>query len=591
MKSTSIDGGHQQPQLTVLPRARRIKMTDKTAESADGHQQMPQQLQRQQQPSVVRTLSLLDPMIQFLTRATGQTVVPLSSLQGAFPGGRIRLKQLVPCDDVVQLTELGVLQIEATVCSSSPLSSRRSSNEDHQKIEEDKTSIAEKKSNWKTDFRKQWTGEHDTCTGIDPSTNPSWMFKIGFPSGEIDKKLCGSTKTAAKRRMLTLAQRVKEQQKQKGINPGKTAQCDGDNGYNDIDDGDQTISVSEQQQQQQQQRTNKDWNLPRSNSDDRSEALAENPKELDLLQTQKKALDDLSKLLGLSSSEQERSKDTNDRSTTTDFSDLSTHANSKSKLFTSTIPTTILPSQVSYAGSNPAQEADFFEDADETLSFHPAIRQLLKHGIVEGNLYTHQATAIKSALNDDHTILCTGTGSGKSLCFWIPVLERAIVEGKRSLLIFPTKALAQDQLIKLQSMLQRQEAQELGRHKESDSGDDEPFLLTDHIYAATLDGDTPHPQRSLICSTCNIILTNPDTLHCSILPNWSKQKYYRELLRDLKYVVIDEAHMYEVRKFSPLLLHERHRLLDHIVQQFMCLLLPLCLSIFLPRVCLEPTLL
>mmetsp|Transcript_13924 Transcript_13924/g.33366 ORF Transcript_13924/g.33366 Transcript_13924/m.33366 type:complete len:1080 (+) Transcript_13924:218-3457(+) len=494
---------------------------------------------------VIRSLSLLDPMIQFLTRATGQTVVPLSNLQSSFPGGISRLSQLVPSDDMFRLIELGILQIEASRPSSSEPAS---SNVDATQAMDEET------NDWKIAFVRQWTDPRsiisngdDDDAGSDPteSSTRMWTFKIGFPSGEVDKKLCGSTKTAAKRRMVVLKQRLKQkQQQQQQTNKqdsGKTAR--GNSSSND--DGNQDDKPPPNSGKQQNV-GKKNWTLPQDMSNDvDGETAEENSKEPELLESEKEAHEALSKLLGLEQHQKE-TKQTTERSpsTTNNFSLPSSSSSSSS--VASKIPTSILPRQVSYAGSHPAQNVDF--DRNEIVSsFHPSIRTaFLNHGTaVDQKLYTHQASAINSALDDEHTIVCTGTGSGKSLCFWIPVLQRAIVDGKKSLLIFPTKALAQDQLIKLQGILQRQEGQELSRQDTSDDDQDEPFLLKDHIYAATLDGDTPHSQRSLVCSTCNIILTNPDTLHCSILPNWNKQKYYKELLNEMKYVVIDEAHMYE----------------------------------------------
>lgn len=87
--------------------------------------------------------------------------------------------------------------------------------------------------------------------------------------------------------------------------------------------------------------------------------------------------------------------------------------------------------------------------------------------------------------------------------------------------MFPTKALAQDQLRKLKTLLS--ENPELGQH----------------ISPATLDGDCPQEQRSHIAEHANIILTNPDTLHAAILPQWDKM--YKRILGGLRYVVIDEA--------------------------------------------------
>lgn len=87
--------------------------------------------------------------------------------------------------------------------------------------------------------------------------------------------------------------------------------------------------------------------------------------------------------------------------------------------------------------------------------------------------------------------------------------------------MFPTKALAQDQLRKLKTLLS--ENPELGQH----------------ITPATLDGDCPQDQRSHIAQNANVILTNPDTLHSAILPQWEKN--YKRILMYLRYVVIDEA--------------------------------------------------
>jgi DEAD/DEAH box helicase domain-containing protein len=95
-------------------------------------------------------------------------------------------------------------------------------------------------------------------------------------------------------------------------------------------------------------------------------------------------------------------------------------------------------------------------------------------------LYRHQTIAIQSALQGIPTLVCTGTGPGKSLCFLVPVLQAVLQEDQESMLLFPTKALAQDQLVKLQAWLQQHD-------------------LSNEIRVATLDGDTPHSQHLLIC--------------------------------------------------------------------------------------------
>jgi DEAD/DEAH box helicase domain-containing protein len=139
-------------------------------------------------------------------------------------------------------------------------------------------------------------------------------------------------------------------------------------------------------------------------------------------------------------------------------------------------------------------------------------------------LFTHQVTAIESAMRGIHTLVCTGTGSGKSLCFLLPVLTAAI-NNETSLLLFPTKALAQDQMSKLTAILE----------KFPD--------LKETIKPGIIDGDTSHAERNYNAKNCNVILTNPDTLHAAILPGWKAT--YKTLLGRIKYVVIDEAHMYE----------------------------------------------
>lgn len=143
-----------------------------------------------------------------------------------------------------------------------------------------------------------------------------------------------------------------------------------------------------------------------------------------------------------------------------------------------------------------------------------------EHGL--SPLYTHQAEAVNNARQGRNVIMSTSSASGKTLCYNIPVLEVILTErGSRALYLFPTKALAQDQLRGLQELF----CPRLLRVEES----------------ATFDGDTPQAERPEIRKRARIILTNPDMLHIGILPNhqsWSR------LLRHLRYVVVDEAHIY-----------------------------------------------
>jgi len=152
---------------------------------------------------------------------------------------------------------------------------------------------------------------------------------------------------------------------------------------------------------------------------------------------------------------------------------------------------------------------------------HPALRGHLESlGIT--SLYTHQALAVNAARCGKNVMVATASASGKTLCYNLPVLEAILKDpSSRALYLFPTKALAQDQLRSLK---------ELGCAE-----------LISFGGCATFDGDTPQSERAGIKRQAKIVLTNPDMLHVGILPN---HKSWSRLLRNLKYVVIDEAHVY-----------------------------------------------
>ncbi|MFC1941376.1 DEAD/DEAH box helicase [Chloroflexota bacterium] len=137
-------------------------------------------------------------------------------------------------------------------------------------------------------------------------------------------------------------------------------------------------------------------------------------------------------------------------------------------------------------------------------------------------LYTHQAEAVNNARQGRNVMVATSSASGKSLCYNIAVLQTLLIEpASRALYLFPTKALAQDQLRALRELFC-------------------PELFKAEDFA-TFDGDTPPAERGEIRKRARLILTNPDMIHVGILPNhqsWSR------FLRSLKYVVIDEAHVY-----------------------------------------------
>ncbi|KAK6354514.1 hypothetical protein TWF696_003657 [Orbilia brochopaga] len=139
-------------------------------------------------------------------------------------------------------------------------------------------------------------------------------------------------------------------------------------------------------------------------------------------------------------------------------------------------------------------------------------------------LYSHQAAALNDVFNGDHVVVSTSTSSGKSMIFQIPVLQRLEHDPEcRALFIFPTKALAQDQKSSLIKMIEFM-SDALG-----------PVLVE------TYDGDTPMDARQRIREESRVVLTNPDMLHLNILPN---EEQWRTFLKNLKFVVIDELHVY-----------------------------------------------
>ncbi len=150
----------------------------------------------------------------------------------------------------------------------------------------------------------------------------------------------------------------------------------------------------------------------------------------------------------------------------------------------------------------------------------PELRAALqKRGIEQ--LYTHQAEAINRTLAGEHVVVVTPTASGKTLCYNLPVLQRLIERpAARALYLFPTKALAHDQYQGLYDL-----TREVGRD----------------IKVYTFDGDTPAAARRSIRAAGQIVLTNPDMLHCGILPHHTK---WIQLFENLDTVVIDELHQY-----------------------------------------------
>jgi DEAD/DEAH box helicase domain-containing protein len=146
----------------------------------------------------------------------------------------------------------------------------------------------------------------------------------------------------------------------------------------------------------------------------------------------------------------------------------------------------------------------------------PGFAEALRRGGIE-SLYSHQLAALEAAERSD-LVITSGTASGKSLAFNLPVLDGiARDEKRRALYLYPTKALAQDQARKLAQL--------------------RPPGLREAIY----DGDTPREERPAIRRRNNLVLTNPDMLHVGVLPN---HKSWGDFLANLGWVVVDEAHTY-----------------------------------------------
>ncbi len=145
------------------------------------------------------------------------------------------------------------------------------------------------------------------------------------------------------------------------------------------------------------------------------------------------------------------------------------------------------------------------------------IQALRERGIE--NLYSHQRKALDLVRLGKHPVVVTPTASGKTLCYNLPVLSSILDEPEnRALYLFPTKALAQDQLHELQTLIQDMDAP---------------------IAAFTYDGDTPADARRAIRSQGKIVITSPDMLHTGIMPHHTK---LIKFCQNRKYVVIDEIH-------------------------------------------------
>ena len=152
-------------------------------------------------------------------------------------------------------------------------------------------------------------------------------------------------------------------------------------------------------------------------------------------------------------------------------------------------------------------------------SLPPALAAALRaRGMAQ--LYSHQGQAWEAIERGEHVVVVTPTASGKTLCYTLPVITAAMTRQAKALYLFPTKALAQDQVAEL---LELNKAGDLG------------------VRAFTFDGDTPSDARQAIRLHGDVVVSNPDMLHQAILPHHTK---WAQFFENLQYIVIDEIHTY-----------------------------------------------
>ena len=168
----------------------------------------------------------------------------------------------------------------------------------------------------------------------------------------------------------------------------------------------------------------------------------------------------------------------------------------------------------------PGKEPEYAGFPEE---LHPDIQSFLIKQDIKF-LYIHQAEAFANSLGGKNVVITTPTASGKSLCFYLPVIQEILQNPvTRAIFVYPTKALAADQYRALKPWIEY-----LGEHR---------------LSAGVYDGDTPPDERKRIRERANIILTNPDMLNGSMLPNHSKYGF-DFIFANLKYIVLDELHVY-----------------------------------------------
>jgi DEAD/DEAH box helicase domain-containing protein len=174
---------------------------------------------------------------------------------------------------------------------------------------------------------------------------------------------------------------------------------------------------------------------------------------------------------------------------------------------------------ISYFSTQPAHPARL---ASLPAELHPILKDYLSNKRID-HLYTHQHQSWQELAQGKNVVIVTGTASGKTLCYNLPVFQTALNDPTAtSLYLFPTKALAQDQKKNIDTFASF-------------------WFPDDKLFSGIYDGDTPSSHRTQIRTSARAILTNPDMLHLSILPHHT---LWAPFFKNLRYVILDEIHVY-----------------------------------------------
>ena len=193
----------------------------------------------------------------------------------------------------------------------------------------------------------------------------------------------------------------------------------------------------------------------------------------------------------------------------------------------------------------------------------PQMQEILAQRGIE-SLYSHQVDAINAVRAGKNVVVVTAAASGKTLCYNIPILERALQDPEiTALYLFPTKALAHDQLRRLLELGASSRGSEEARERK---GVEAEFPVIN-----AYDGDTSKSARRKVQAQARIILTNPDMIHVNMLPSHTR---WNRFFQNLRYVVIDELHMYRgiFGSHCSNLFRRFNRICQHydIIPQFIC---------------------